>query len=283
MSGVSEALKASIKALGPTKIPGQLRALEGFNPLLASVSPSRGLAVVHSRYPKETEAALRKLGFKDVGDPDFGLSGPGALIDTAAVAVTPWLVVIGQERQPGDVGTANYTRRNQVVKWLVGDAPNKDEGDNSLESITRVRKVWDETFKKEREAFAALGPDYWDKKKPETYKAYQDIVKGIMDADVVLAQAGLYGSQPSTSTPQQARKNAATASTQTTPAEPQKAPTGAPPQQGNPNTGTAPRADLNSIGIHGLTSGTPEFAAEKQRRLDEWRSLKSKDALKIPQ
>lgn len=278
MSGPSEALKASIKALGSTDIPGQLKALRGFNPFVAAISPSRGLAIMHSRYPKETEAALRKLGFKQVGDPDMGLAGPGALLDTTGVAVAPWLAVMGLEHEPHEVSTANYHRSNQVTKWLLGQPPNKDEGDENLENISRARKVWDETFPKEREAFAALGPGWWNKKNPETYKAHQDIVKGIMDADVVLAQAGLYGAPPPTSPQQQARKSAASVATPT-PAGPQKAPTGATPQ-GNPNTGATPRADLNSIDNHGLTPGTPEFAAEKQRRLDEWKQKAAESAIR---
>jgi hypothetical protein len=251
--------------------------------MIAAVSPSRGLAVLHSRYPKETEEALRKLGFKHVGDPDKGLVGPGALLDTTGVAVAPWLAVIGasQGTPSWEVGMANHHRRNQVLKWLAGKPPNKDKGDESLENITQARKVWDATFQKEREAFAALGPDWWDEKKnPATYKAHQELVKGIMDADVVLAQAGLYGAQNPTSTQQQARKSDASTTTQTAPAGQQKAPTG-PSTQGN--LGATSRADLNSSDNHGLAPGTPEFAAEKQRRLDEWRKLKSGDALNPPQ
>lgn len=273
MSGASEALKASIKALGSTEIPGQLKYLKGFNPMIAAVSPSRGLAVLHSRYPKETEAALRKLGFKHVGDPDFGLAGPGALLDTTGVAVAPWLAVISQGKEPWEVQKANYARRNQVVKWLHGDPPNRDTGDEDLENITRARKAWDATFTKEREAVAALGPDWWDKDRhPDTYKAHDDLVKGIMDADVVMAHAGLYSPAPASS-PQQVRKNATGTATQTTPVGPQKAPTAA-SSQGNINTGATARADLDSSDNHGLTPGTPEFAQEKQRRLDEWRRLK---------
>lgn len=141
MSGAGDALKASIKALGPTDIPGQMQALRGFNPFMASISPSRGLAIVHSRYPKETEASFRKLGFKYVGDTDIGLAGPGALIDTTGAAVTPWLAVIAHGNEQWNTSQASYARNNQVVKWLLGRPPNKDKGDENLENITKVRKV----------------------------------------------------------------------------------------------------------------------------------------------
>ncbi len=166
---MGEALKASIKMLGSVEIPGQLKSWRWTNQFFAPVAPSRGLAVMHSRYPKETEAALRKLGFKNVGDPEYGLAGPGALLDTTAAFVTPWLAVISQGREPWDVQMERYQREKQVVKWLTGDAPNADKGDENLENITRARKVWDKTFQAEREAFAALGPDWWNKKNTEKY------------------------------------------------------------------------------------------------------------------
>lgn len=96
-----------------------------------------------------------------------------------------------------------------------------------------------------------------------------------MDADVVLAQAGIYGVQPHTSAQQQARKSVESTGTQ-------KTPTMESPSS-NQNKGVVSRADLNSMGNHELTPGTPEFAAERQRRVNEWRNLKSGSALKIPQ
>lgn len=271
---MGEALKASIKMLGSVEIPGQLKSWRWTNQFFAPVAPSRGLAVMHSRYPKETEAALRKLGFKRVDDPETGLAGPGALLDTTAALVTPWLAVISQGREPWDVQMERYRRRNQVVKWLNGNPPNADEGDESLENITRARKVWDKTFQAEREAVAALGPNAWNEKhNPEIYKAREDIIKGIMEGDIILAQSGLYGAQPSTSTQAQAEKGTARPATQTAPAGQQKAPAVAPPKD-NRNTTATPRASLDSMDDHGLRPGTPEFAAEKQRRLDEWRKVK---------
>lgn len=270
---MGEALKASIKMLGSVEIPGQLKSLHWTNSFFAPVAPSRGLAVMHSLYPKKTKAALRKLGFTRVDDPETGLAGPGALLDTTAVFVAPTLAVISQGHEPWEVKMERYHRENQVVNWLTGSPPNADKGDENLENITRARKVWDTTFQAEREAFAALGPNWWNKKNPETYKAYQDIVKGIMDGDVILAQSGLYGVQPSTSAQAQAEKGTARPAPQTAPAGQQKAAALA-PSQDNRNTTATPRASLDSMNDHGLRPGTPEFAAEKQRRLDEWRKVK---------
>lgn len=272
---MGEALKASIKMLGSVEIPGQLKSLHWTNSLFSMVAPSRGLAVMHSRYPKETEAALRQLGFKDVADPEYGLAGPGALLDTAGIYVAPTLAVISTGHETWEVKMARDERRGQVLNWLAGKKPYATKGDENLENSTRAWKVWDKTFQAEREAFQALGPNYWDKKNyPEKYKAYQDLVKGVMDGDVILAQAGLYGPPSAPSTPpEQAQKGTAKPTTPAAPAGQQKAPTVA-PSQDNRNTTATPRASLDSMDDHGLRPGTPEFAAEKQRRLDEWRKVK---------
>lgn len=262
MSGASAALKASIKALGPEDIT-TLPALRQFSKDIAAVSPSRGLAIAHSRYPKETEDALRKLGFTNLGDPNEGLAGPGALLDLVAsggLAVSPYLAVMSHGRNGYEAQKANTDRKNQVVKWLLGQPSNKDKGDENLENITRVRKVWDATFEDDRQAFAALGPRWWDEKNPETYKAYRKIVDGIMATDVVMAQAGIYNAPPSASGQQKTPDGRA--------ASPISSSSPSQAWQGGARTSTE------------LTPGTPEFEQEKQRRVAYWKQ-KEADRLRI--
>lgn len=259
MSGPSAALKASIKALGPEDVT-TLPALRQLSKDIAAVSPSRGLAIAHSRYPKETEDALRKLGFTNLGDPNEGLAGPGALLDlvtSGGLAVSPYLAVMSHGRDGYEAQKANADRKNQVVKWLLGQPSNKDKGDENLENITRVRKVWDATFEDDRKAFAALGPRWWDEKNPETYKAYRKIVDGIMATDVVMATAGIYNA----------------------PAQ-QKTPGGTPPVSASMASTRRPSADVTSFDTNGLTPGTPEFEQEKRKRLDQWK-VRAGDQLKI--
>lgn len=131
---------------------------------------------------KRTDAFLRKLGFNEIDNPQWGRSGPSAFASFFGWTVTTPAARIAQAAadSPGnwEEQMALYEKQNRMTHWLKTGSAQPSRDPAVSERNAREAERWARYFVGAQDEFAKLGKE-WATTKEKDYKLLRDSLLGV--------------------------------------------------------------------------------------------------------